>query len=148
MKIFEHSGAHLWLLTWRATRALARYDRSSIEAAGFRSMSDFAVLQALLHKGPMPVNRVGELVFLTSGSITAAVQRLEARGWLRRRRDEQDRRVTRVELTDEGRERIGEAFEDHADRLERLFAAFSDKEREDFAALMQKLHQQAEDAEV
>ena len=40
-------------------------------------MSDFAVLEALLHKGAQPVNVIGKRVFLTSGSITTAIDRLE-----------------------------------------------------------------------
>ena len=43
--------------------------------------SDFAVLEALLHKGPLPINEIGKKVLLTSGSITVAVDRLESKSW-------------------------------------------------------------------
>jgi MarR family 2-MHQ and catechol resistance regulon transcriptional repressor len=49
--------------------------------------SDFAVLEVLLHKGPEPVNIIGKKVLLTSGSITAAVDRLESRKLVRRTAD-------------------------------------------------------------
>jgi len=47
--------------------------------------SDFAVLEALLHKGPLPVNEIGKKVLLTSGSMTVAVDRLEQRRLVERR---------------------------------------------------------------
>jgi len=115
------------------------YDRASIAESGFRSLSDFAVLELLLHKGPSPVNVIGEKVLLTSGSITTAVQRLEKQGYVRRERDTDDARVVRVHLTDEGRARIQAGFAEHAANLDRLFASFSDEERESFARLVRKL---------
>ncbi|MGB0744663.1 MAG: MarR family transcriptional regulator, partial [Opitutales bacterium] len=69
-KIYQHSGTHLFLLLWKASHAVMRYDEHSIRDAGFNSLSDFAVLEVLLHKGSLPVNTIGEKVLLTSGSIT------------------------------------------------------------------------------
>ena len=57
--------------------------------------SDFAVLEALLHNGPLPVNESGKEVLLTSGSITVAVDRLETKGLVERRASGADRRVDR-----------------------------------------------------
>ena len=73
------SGVHVFLVLWKAARAVEAYAEKSItelEMCG----SDFAVLEALLHKGPLPVNEIGKKVLLTSGSITAAVDRLEKEG--------------------------------------------------------------------
>ena len=63
------SGAHLWLILMKAYRALSQVDARSIAASGL-GISDFAVLEVLLHKGPLPVNAIGRHVMLTSGSIT------------------------------------------------------------------------------
>lgn len=79
-KIYQHSGPHLFLLFWKASHAVMRYDQQSIGRQGFASLSDFAVLEVLLHKGALPVNTIGEKILLTSGSITTAVQRMEKRG--------------------------------------------------------------------
>src|SRR5947199_4956019 len=73
------SGVHVFLVLWKAARAVESYAENSIiglEMCG----SDFAVLEALLHKGPLPVNEIGKKILLTSGSITVAVDRLEKRG--------------------------------------------------------------------
>lgn len=138
-KIYQHSGTHLFLLFWRASHAVMRYDETSIRRAGFGSLSDFVVLEVLLHKGPLPVNTIGEKVLLTSGSITTAVDRLEKKGLVRRGKSELDRRVVLVRLTDAGRGLISKTFEAHAEDLDRLFDVFNDDERAQFAKLSRKL---------
>ena len=138
-KIYQHSGPHLFLLFWKASHAVMRYDHNSISDAGFSSLSDFAVLEVLLHKGSLPVNTIGEKVLLTSGSITTAVQRLEKKGLVRRERSDADARVVLVHLTPEGRKLIETAFVAHARNLDKLFEPLSEVEREQFANLMRKV---------
>src|ERR1700704_3672449 len=99
------SGVHLFLVLWKAARAVEAYAEKSItdlEMCG----SDFAVLEALLHKGPLPVNAIGKKILLTSGSITAAVDRLEKRGLVERRAHGTDRRARMGYLTRAGRKGI------------------------------------------
>jgi MarR family 2-MHQ and catechol resistance regulon transcriptional repressor len=121
-----------------------RFDQKSIARQGIASLSDFAVLEVLLHKGALPVNTIGEKVLLTSGSITTAVQRLEKRGLVRRERSGGDARVVHVHLTDEGLALIDSAFANHAANLDELFGDFTDDERVEFARLMGKLGQRAQ----
>ncbi|MGJ8653645.1 MAG: MarR family winged helix-turn-helix transcriptional regulator [Opitutaceae bacterium] len=143
-KIYQHSGSHLFLLMWKASRAVMAYDQASISRSGFATLSDFAVLEVLLHKGSLPVNTIGEKVLLTSGSITTAVQRLEKKGFVLRERSSEDARIVQVHLTSEGRELIESAFAAHSTNLDQLFETFDDTERETFAALMRKVGQRAE----
>src|SRR6202158_5497358 len=78
------TGVHVFPVLWKAAGAVGAYAEKSIfglELCG----SDFAVLEALLHKGPLPVNEIGKKVLLTSGSITVAVDRLETKGLVERR---------------------------------------------------------------
>lgn len=147
-KIYQHSGSHLFLLFWKASHAVMRCDQKSIARRGFASLSDFAVLEVLLHKGALPVNMIGEKVLLTSGSITTAVQRLEKKGLVRRERSEGDARVVLVHLTETGRERIEASFVAHAENLDELFAEFSEEERVQFARLTGKLEQRAQSMET
>jgi MarR family 2-MHQ and catechol resistance regulon transcriptional repressor len=137
------SGVHLWLILMKAHRALAQVDARSI-AASRLGLSDFAVLEILLHKGPLPVNTIGRQVMLTSGSITTAVDRLEKKRLVRRQACPDDRRVTFVTLTTTGRTLIRRVFKVHADRLETLFEPLSDPERSTLAALLKKLGKHAE----
>ena len=86
-------GVHVFLVLWKALRAVEAYAEKSISL--WRSCAtDFAVLEALLHKGPLPVNEIGRKVLLTSGSITTAVDRLESKGLVERRAHGSDRRAT------------------------------------------------------
>ena len=100
--------------------------------------SDFGVLEALLHKGPLTVTQLGEKVLLTSGSMTAAVDRLEARGLVARSNDAKDRRARIIKLTSEGQTLIERAFTEHCEAMEEALAGFSDQER---AELVQPLRQ-------
>jgi MarR family 2-MHQ and catechol resistance regulon transcriptional repressor len=142
-KIYQHSGPHLFLLLWKASHAVTGYSHESIRAAGFGSLSDFAVLELLMHKGPQPVNVIGAKILLTSGSITTAVQRLEKRGLVRRERSGEDARVVLVHLTDAGQALIEPSFETHSADLNHLFDALDETERTQFAALMRKIGQRA-----
>src|SRR6266516_2367691 len=96
------SGVHVFLVLWKAARAAQAYAEKSISELEMFA-SDFAVLEALLHKGPLPVNEIGKKVMLTKGSITVAGGRLDTKGWVERREHGTDRRERIVHLTKEGR---------------------------------------------
>ncbi len=134
----DTSGVHLWLVLWKATAAVKAHALRNITELGM-GLSDFAVLELLLNKGPSPVNAIGRRVLLTSGSCTAAVDRLEKKGLVVREWDEQDRRVCRVRLTPAGRGLISGAFRQHADAMEAATAALSQPERKSLLALLKKL---------
>src|SRR5687767_3338175 len=85
------SGVHVFLVLWKAARAVEAYAENSVSQLELCG-SDFAVLEALLHKGPLPVNEIGKKVLLTSGSITSAVDRLENKALVERRAHQTDRR--------------------------------------------------------
>src|SRR5712691_4982371 len=73
---------HVWVVMMKAMRALTRYATAGIEETGL-GLSDFGVLELLLHDGPLPVNTIGPMVDLTPGSISIAVERLVAKGLVR-----------------------------------------------------------------
>src|SRR5712692_6132064 len=113
------SGVHVFLVLWKASRAAQAYAEKSIAELALCG-SDFGVLEALLHKGPLPVNEIGKKILLTSGSITVAVDRLETKGFVERRAHGTDRRTRVVHLTKSGRKLITRIYADHATDLERL----------------------------
>jgi MarR family 2-MHQ and catechol resistance regulon transcriptional repressor len=137
------SGVHVFLVLWKASRALQAYAEKSILKLELGA-SDFAVLEAALHKGPLPVNEIGKKVMLTSGSITVAVDRLEAKGLVERRAHSTDRRAKIVHLTKEGRKLITRAYADHAADLEQLASAsLTRAERETLIRLLKKIGYEA-----
>jgi MarR family 2-MHQ and catechol resistance regulon transcriptional repressor len=119
---------HLHLVLWRAAKAVEDVALQSIDATGW-CRSDFAVLEALLHKGEMPVNALGKRVLLTSGSITTAVDRLAERDLVERRQSPDDGRVFLVRLTAKGRRAITRAFARHQQTLAEAMAAIPEKDK-------------------
>ncbi len=138
------SGVHVWLVLWKATSAIEAHALQSIDSLGI-CQSDFAVLEALLHKGPLPVNAIGKKVLLTSGSSTTAVDRLEKRKLVERKWGHEDRRICLVDLTRAGRNLIEKAFADHAATMERAAQGLTRQERETLLALLKKLGLRAQD---
>ena len=129
---------HVWLVLWKAAQAVEAYAKGSItdlELCG----SDFAVLEALLHKGALPVNQIGKKVLLTSGSITTAVDRLESKGLVERRASADDRRAKIVHLTKEGKKLINSVYAEHAADMERLATDLSQRERMTLISLLKKI---------
>ena len=140
----DTSGVHVWLVLWKAYSALAYYAEQSIRALGI-IQSDFRVLEALLHKGPLPVNTLAPLVQLTSGSISVAVDRLEAKELVKRQPDKEDRRKIIVLLTPKGRALIAKAFAVHAEAMEKATEGLSKPERAEIIFLLKKLGKHARD---
>ena len=134
----ETTGVHLWLVLWKAYQALLCHAERHIHSLGL-GFSDFAVLEVLLHKGPAPVNTIGQLVHLTSGSITAAIDRLERKSLVARGTDPSDRRARVVHLTEAGRALIECAFRDHATAMEAATSGLSAAERGVAVELLKKL---------
>src|SRR5437762_1163531 len=133
------SGVHVFLVLWKAARSAQAYAEKSILELEMCA-SDFAVLEALLHKGPLPVKEIGKKVMLTSGSITVAVDRLETKALVERRAHGTDRRARIVHLTKEGRKVITRAYADHAADMERLASASLAKaERKTLIRLLKKI---------
>jgi len=118
---------HVWLVMMKAMRALTRYAAAGIEETGL-GLSDFGVLEILLHKGPLPVNTIGPIVDLTPGSISTAVERLVAKGLVSRVESAEDRRVRIVALTPRGKDLIAGAFRKHSLQMNRVFSELSPEE--------------------
>src|SRR5437763_9804172 len=120
----DGSGTHLWLVLMKAHRTLDRLATRSIESSEV-GLSDFAVLEMLLHKGPQPVNEIGRRIELTSGAITTAVDRLESRGLVRREADPGDRRARIVCLTGAGKKTASRIFAGHQAAMDRAAGGLS-----------------------
>src|SRR5436305_9236690 len=132
------SGTHAWLVLMKAHRTLQRLATRSIEASAI-GLSDFAVLEALLHKGPQPVNEIGRRIELTSGAITTAVDRLESRGLVTREAHPGDRRARIVRLTAAGEQQAAKIFAGHKAAMDLAASGLSKTERATLIQLLKKL---------
>src|ERR1700719_1015061 len=133
---------HVWLVMMKAMRALARYAAVGIEETGL-GLSDFGVLELLLHKGPLPVNTIGSIVDLTPGSISIAVDRLVAKGLVSRVESAEDRRVRIVALTPRGKDLIVSAFRKHSGQMKRVFSDLSPEELRGLEVMLKKVGKRA-----
>ena len=133
---------HVWLVMMKAMRALTKYAAAGIEETGL-GLSDFGVLEILLHKGPLPVNTIGPIVDLTPGSISIAVDRLFAKGLVSRVESAEDRRVRIVALTARGKALIDSAFRKHSGQMRKAFAELSPEELRGLEAALKKVGKRA-----
>src|SRR4030081_97043 len=140
----DSAGVHVWLVFTKAFQALLPHAAGSIKRTE-RGDSDFRVLEALLHKGSLPVNTIGPKVWLTPGSISVAVDRLVKKGLVSRNDHPDDRRVRQVELTPKRRVFIPREFSEHAAAMENVADVLSKKERLTLLRLLKKLGKHAAD---
>ncbi len=132
------NGAHLRLILWKTAKAVEKVDRASVKKTNL-CLGDFAIMEALLHKGPLPINTIGEKVLLTSGSMTAAVNRLKKRGFVQRVQDASDGRLFHVHLTGSGRNVIEQAYRRHVRNLEKIAGVLTPEERVELVRLLKKI---------
>ena len=99
---------------------------------GALSLVHIQVLVALEAEGPLPMRVLSERMDVSQASATGIVDRMEQRGLVSRQRDEEDRRVTRVHLTERGRQVIERLGAERRDRLSKLLDQLTDEELQAF----------------
>jgi MarR family 2-MHQ and catechol resistance regulon transcriptional repressor len=139
----DSPGVHAWLILMKAHRALMKHAENSFATLEI-GLTDFVILELLLHKGPQKVSDIGRRVGLTSGAITAAIDRSEKQGLVARSFDAQDRRSRVVTLTAEGRTLIQKAFARHSEAMEGAMSALTTSEQRTLAALLKRVGTEAE----
>jgi MarR family 2-MHQ and catechol resistance regulon transcriptional repressor len=122
----------------RATNSLDGRLAPGLALAGLTE-SQFGVLEALLHVGPLHQCDLAERILKSSGNVTMVIGNLERRGLVRRARSTGDRRFIEVRLTRAGEQLVRKVFPDHAERLTRLMASLSAGEQRTLGRLCRKL---------
>ncbi len=128
----------------RAAESVTARVQTHLHAVGL-SLSQFGVLEALLHLGPLSQVALTKKLLKTGGNITMVVDNLEKRGMVRRERNREDRRYYAVHLTGEGRRLISDVFPSHAARIVDEMRVLSPSEQEELARLCRKLGLQQSD---
>jgi MarR family 2-MHQ and catechol resistance regulon transcriptional repressor len=121
----------------RATEALNA--RTATYAAAGLSVSQFGVLEALLHGGPMCQRDLAKKILKSTGNITMVIDNLEKRQLVLRQRDAADRRYITIHLTQAGRELIGEIFPKQVAAIVADLEVLTDQEQEELGRLCRKL---------
>lgn len=128
---------NLWVALARCNATVSRVSARDIARYGL-TQAQFAVLEALYHKGPMPLCSIGEKLLVTSGNVTFVADQLEKSGLLVRQRSAQDRRVVIARLSARGRALIQRIFPQHAATIESAAGALSPREQGELARLLKK----------
>jgi MarR family transcriptional regulator, 2-MHQ and catechol-resistance regulon repressor len=128
----------LFLAMQKTYRSMLGRVEQSKKKAGLGD-SDFRVLEVLMDRGSQPVNVVGELIGLTTGSITTAVDRMEAKWLVARKNHPNDRRIRLVDLTSKGRKLIERASAQYAIDMDETVNCLSQEERCTLVELLRKL---------
>ncbi len=131
----SHLDSQLVIGLHRLVQDLDRRTASVARAHGL-TVPQFAVLEALLNKGPLPMGELREAVLSSDGTIPVVVRHLQGRGLVERRRDDRDARRSIVSLTTAGRELAEQVCPDNAAALEQSLAAWSREERSEVVRLV------------
>lgn len=140
----EVSALSAFINLMRAADSLAAASARRAAAEGL-THSQFGVLEALYHLGPLPQKTLGCKLLKTSGNITMVVNNLERAGLVERHRGDSDRRFVTVALTGRGREVIEHALPRQVDGIVEDFSALDDDEREQLRRLCRRLGRKHEE---
>jgi MarR family 2-MHQ and catechol resistance regulon transcriptional repressor len=126
----------------RASRAVVMQLEPLLTAHGL-TMTQFGVLEAILHKGALTHRELGRKVLTSAGNMTDVVDKLQGRGLVRRVRDPADRRLVRVELTDSGTALIRSLFPRHAAEIAHAMAGLPPADLRQLGDLLRRLGMEA-----
>jgi len=122
----------------RAVESTTTRIHKHLASAGL-TLSQFAVLEALYHLGPLYQREIGQKLLRSSGNITMVIDNLEKRGYVKRERKKEDRRFMLVRLADDGLELIRKVFPAHAAVIASEMSVLSESEQDTLAQLCRKL---------
>src|SRR5215472_16694509 len=122
----------------RAASAAFAYARVGLEEEGL-TLSQFAVLEALYHVGPLCLGDLARRILTSSGNLTLVIDNLEKRGLAKRTQPGRDKRFVQATITPAGRRLIARIFPEHARRITEIMARLSSGEQEELGARCRKL---------
>ena len=134
----ERKALRTYVKLMRAAESVTARIHEHLSSKGL-TLSQFAVLEALYHLGPLSQREIGRKILRSSGNITMVIDNLEKRGLVRRKRNQADRRFFIVHLTDRGSKLISNIFPPHARVIAKEFGVLTDAEQDALGSLCKKL---------
>jgi len=125
----------------RATESVCNRIHRHVAEAGLTA-SQFSVLEALLHLGPMMQRGLAEKLLKSGGNITMVIDNLEKRHLVQRDRQAEDRRCIKVCLTPEGEQLIRDLFPFHVATIQKEMSILTESEQEELSRLCRRLGRQ------
>jgi MarR family 2-MHQ and catechol resistance regulon transcriptional repressor len=141
--VIEALGAYVKLL--RASKAVLARVEPALLAEGL-TPTQLGVLEVILHRGPLTQRELSRKVLTSAGNMTDLIDKLEARGLVRRSRQPPDRRAVRVDLTPAGLTLIKALFPRHAKDIAAAMSGLTRTELHQLGELLRKLGLSAAEA--
>lgn len=125
----------------KLSRANSAFDTRLLSHGTLGSLteSQFAVLEALYHLGPMCQGQLSQKLLRSTGNMTLVLDNLEKHGLVRRIRSSEDRRMINIEMTDRGRECIEEVLPKHVEAITNEMQVLTPEEQAQLGRLLRKL---------
>lgn len=137
----EHLALGAYVKLMRAANSARNFASRSLSGTGV-TLTQFAVLEALYHLGPMSLSDIAQKVLTTGGNLTMVVGNLEKQGLAKRQKCPEDRRVLIVVLTAKGRSLIRTIFPRHAAAILQFLSVLSPEQQAQLGELCRKLGKQ------
>lgn len=134
----ETRALNAYVKLMRASETVTARIHRHLADAGL-NVSQFGVLEALYHLGPLNQTEIAQKILKSSGNITLVIDNLEKRGLVKRRRSAEDRRFYAVDLTAAGRRLIASIFPRHAAKVLEEMKALTSAEQEELSRLCRKM---------
>src|SRR5271166_3881030 len=134
----EHLALATYVKLMRAANSARNFAARSLGRTGV-TLTQFAVLEALYHLGPMSLSDIAQKVLTTGGNLTMVVRNLEKQGLARRQQCPEDRRISIVVLTAKGKSLIRAVFPRHAAAIVEFLSVLSPEQQAQLGDLCRKL---------
>ena len=132
----------LWVVLARSHDALVEVLKADIERHDL-TLAEFAVMEALYHKGPQLLGEIQKRILVSSGGMTFLVDRLAKRGLAERRACPSDRRARYAALTKKGEKLMRSIFPEHAAVIQGAMTGLKQSEQRELTALLKTLGKEA-----
>lgn len=134
----EKAAMTLYTRLMRSANAVTEKMHAHLQAHQL-TISQFGILEALFHLGPLCQKDLGEKILKTSGNITLVIDNLEKRNLVKRERDPGDRRRFAITLTPQGHDLIADIFPEHSKTAAAVFSVLDPGEQAQLGQLLKKL---------
>lgn len=122
----------------RATNSVHRREYKTIKEGGL-TVSQFAVLEVLYHKGALRVQEIIEKTLSTGGNMTVVIENLAKDDLVMRYKDPEDKRASLISITDKGKAIIEDIFPRHVENINKIFSTLTVEEKKSLISLLKKL---------
>ncbi len=135
----EKIAAGVWLRLIKNYNIIYRELRRRLQDSGLTFPQFEMILQLGRYEGGLPIIELSRRLLVTAGNVTGIVDRLEEKGLVTRVRQMDDRRVTKVELTERGGRLFKDIVPQHERDIGEILGVLSESELGELRGLLERL---------